>query len=71
MSSGPFINGIKPNIYFVNCIFLVLFFGAGLMACLGKHSAYLYVDFKDGYVSEDDMNLANPIRLVRSPSAAH
>lgn len=31
----------------------------------GKHSAYVYVDFRDGYVDQDDMNLANPIRLVR------
>ena len=36
----------------------------------GKHSAYVYVDFKDGYVDEDDMNLANPIRLVRLHSVA-
>lgn len=30
-----------------------------------EQSAYRYVDFKDGHVDMDDMNLANPIRLVR------
>ena len=35
----------------------------------GKHSAYRYVDFKDGHVDVDDMNLANPIRLVRGSQA--
>ncbi len=34
------------------------------------HSFYAYLDFKDGYQGADDQNLANPIRLVRTPASA-
>lgn len=32
----------------------------------GQYSGRIYVDFKDGFSDLDDMNLANPIRLVRA-----
>lgn len=38
----------------------------GFWSSTGRQHAYIYVDFMDGHTDEDDINLANPIRLVRN-----
>lgn len=37
----------------------------------GQAAAHYYVDFKDGHSEQEDINLANPIRLVRTPELTH